>query len=284
MIKTYYNLTKPGIIMGNVMTAIGGFLLASKESAYSLLFLTMAGLSLVIASACVFNNYMDRDADKQMIRTRNRALVKGDISNRSALLFASILGVLGTSVLAFFTNALTTCAALLGFFVYVFLYSPWKYKSSHGTLIGSIAGGAPPLVGYFAAAGKPDIGALLLCSSVVLWQMPHFYAIAMYRLKDYATASIPVLPVVKGNHVTKIHMLLYIIGFLAATVSLTLFGYTGYVYLIITTVLGSVWFYLSLKGFSSKNDTAWARKMFIFSLLIITSMCILMALDPIVRR
>ena len=281
MIKTYYTLTKPGIIMGNAMTAIGGFFLASKGFSLGLLLVTLAGLSLIIASACVFNNYMDRDIDKLMARTKNRALAQDKIPKNHALLFGAILGLLGTLLLALFTNKLTVLAALVGFFIYVLLYSPLKYRSTYGTLIGSLAGGAPPVVGYVAAGGSLDMGALLIGLSVVLWQMPHFYAIALYRLHDYKAASIPVLPLVKGVYTTKVHMLVYTIAFLIITLSLTFFGYTGYIYLAVMSILGAVWIYLSLKGFKSDNDTLWARKMFIFSLIIITALCVLIAVNPV---
>lgn len=281
MIKTYYSLTKPGIIGGNVVTAIGGFFLASKIFSLSLLLLTLLGLSLIIASACVFNNYMDRDIDKLMTRTKNRALAQDIIPKRNALLFGASLVLIGTLVLAIFTNLLTVLVALSGFVIYVLLYSPLKYRSSYGTLIGSIAGGVPPLVGYFAAGGHFDMGALLIGGSVVLWQMPHFYAIALYRLADYKAASIPVLPLVKGIHTTKVHMLIYTVAFLVTTVSLTLFGYTGYIYLGVITVLDAIWIWLCTKGFTCSNDTLWARKVFIFSLIIITALCLLIAVNPV---
>src|SRR6185503_3198280 len=115
MIKTYYNLTKPGIIYGNAITTIAGFFLASKGHIHWVLFLTtLLGISLVIGSACVFNNLMDRDLDIRMERTRNRATVTGKITNRNAIIYAVILGLLGTFILAKHTNLLATLIALTG--------------------------------------------------------------------------------------------------------------------------------------------------------------------------
>jgi protoheme IX farnesyltransferase len=132
MIKTYFMLTKPGIIFGNVVTMVGGFALASKGHFNFWLFLaTLVGLSCIIASACVFNNYIDRTADEKMIRTRNRALVKGLVSERNALAFATFLGFVGSFVLASCTNLLTLFMALVGYFVYVVLYSFSKYRSTY---------------------------------------------------------------------------------------------------------------------------------------------------------
>lgn len=275
--KTYCLLTKPGIILGNVITMAGGFALASRGGSIDfLLFLeTVVGLALVIASACVFNNYIDRDVDKKMTRTKNRALVIGLISTQRAVLFAIFLGLSGTLFLALFTNLLTVAIALIGFFVYVVLYSLSKYRSIHGTLVGSIAGAIPPVVGYCAVSNRLDAGALILFTMIVLWQMPHFFAIAIYRLEDYAAASIPVLPAEKGMRTTKIHMMLYIVAFMAASFMLTVFGYTGYAYFIVTAVLGLIWFGLCVQGFSCDDDKPWARKMFIFSLVTIMTLSIM---------
>jgi len=221
MIKDYYSLTKPGIIFGNAIPAVAGFFLASKGHPNAGLFIAMlVGISFVIASACVFNNYIDRDIDKFMARTKKRALPTGIISGRNALLYAIVLGVIGFSLLLFYTNLLTTFVGFVGFFVYIVLYGISKRRSVYGTIVGSIAGAVPPVVGYVAVTNNFDMGALLLFLILVIWQMPHFYAIAIFREDDYAAASIPVLPIKQGIKATKIHMVLYIAAFLIATVML----------------------------------------------------------------
>ncbi len=273
MLKTYTLLTKPGIIMGNLITTAAAFVLGSAGHFNAWLFLdTLAGLGCVIASACVFNNYIDRNIDQKMARTKNRAFATGSISVQNGLLFAIILGIVGMTILAYATNLFAVSAAALGFFVYVVLYSLWKTRSGYATLVGSIAGAVPPVVGYAAAKGTLDTGALILFAILVLWQMPHFFSIAMFRLDDYTSASIPVLPVEKGNHTTKIHMVLYILAFMIASATLMLLGYTSATYLVITTLLGLAWLVLGFKGFRCKNDKVWARQMFRLSLVIITAL------------
>ena len=173
MIKTYYLLTKPGILFGNLITTAGAFILASRGHIDFLLFLaTAAGLFFVIASACVFNNYIDREADSKMARTKNRALVTGLITTKKAIWFAIVLGVIGVIILARYTNTAALITALVGYFVYVVLYSLWKYRSTYATLVGSISGAIPPVVGYCAASKTIDTGAILLFAILVLWQMP----------------------------------------------------------------------------------------------------------------
>jgi len=276
----YYLLTKPGIILGNLITVATGFLLASKgRMDGALFFATLVGLALIIASACVFNNYIDRKIDRKMERTKNRPLVQGLIRGQNAIIFAVFLGVLGSLILFFYTNVLTVIVAETGFFVYVVLYSLWKCRTIYGTAIGSIAGGVPPLVGYCAASNQFDAGAVILFAILVFWQMPHFFSIAVYRFDDYKAASIPVLPVKKGMQVTKMRMVLYIIGFIGATTALTLFGYTGYFYLGAAVFFSLAWLALCLKGFISSDDQLWGRTMFRFSLVIITSLSIMIPLD-----
>lgn len=283
MIKKYYQLMKPGIILGNAITAAGGFALAAKGSLQlSLLLATLLGLSLIVASACVFNNYIDRIADAKMARTKHRALARGVISKQSALLFASILCLLGMTTLALYPPVLSLWMALGGFFFYVAIYSFWKYRTSYGTELGSIAGALPPLVGYSAANPELDAGAWILFSIVAFWQMPHFHAIAICRIKDYATASIPVLPVRKGMSATKIHMLVYIIAFTFAAGMLTFQGYTGYTYLIVSTILGLVWLALCFQGFKVANDQLWARQMFRFSLVVITTLSLMISVNSFI--
>lgn len=282
MIKTYYLLTKPGILFGNAITTTAGFLLASKGHIDIFLFLiTLIGLSGVIASACVLNNYIDRVSDGKMIRTKNRALAKGLITGQNAIVFSLVLGFAGILILGLYTNLLAVLVAATGFFVYVVLYSFSKYLTTLGTVIGSIAGAVPPVVGYTAVSNSLDLGAAIFFLILVLWQMPHFFAIALYRLDDYTAADIPVLPVKKGITVTKIQMLLYIIAFTLAASLLTFYGYTGYTYLLITLLLSITWLWMSIQGFKTENDTLWARKMFLFSLIVITGISLAIPLDVV---
>lgn len=280
MIRTYTLLTKPGIILGNLITTIGGFALASKGHFNFPLFLALSlGVFGVIGSACVFNNYIDREIDRKMERTKNRALAAGLISGKNAIYFAVFLAIFGFFMLIFFTNLLATLIAALGFFIYVVLYSFWKHHKTSATLVGSIAGALPPVIGYTTASHTIDLGALLLFLILVFWQMPHFFSIAVWRLEDYRAASVPALPIAQGISATKMQIFLYIIAFTATVLLLPFYGYTGSAYLFIATPLSLAWGALSLKGFFAKDDTLWARQMFRLSLLIILAFSLLISLS-----
>lgn len=279
-LSAYYKLTKPGIVRGNAIVAVAGFLFASHGSvALGPLVAMLCGLSLIIASACVWNNYLDRNIDKKMKRTKGRALATGAITVTQALLFGTALGLVGTYVLVTYTNVLTAALAVFGFFAYVVLYGIGKRKTVHGTAIGSISGSIPPVVGYVAVTNQLDLGALLLFLVLVTWQMPHFYAIALFRKKDYAKAAIPVLPIKKGNYVTKVEIVLYVMAFLGACAALTLTGYTGITYAIVMLVLGTYWLNQAIGGFRAPKDDAWARKLFGVSLIVLLGFSLMISVD-----
>lgn len=271
---------KPGIIFGNLVTFGAGFLLASKgEINIRLFFTTLLGLSFIIASACIFNNYIDRYVDNKMERTRNRALATGKIRGRDAILFAVVLGGLGNFTLLAYTNILTLLVTNVGFFVYVFLYSFLKSQTTYSTLIGSIAGAMPPVVGYCAVSNQVDLAVGVLFFMMIFWQMPHFFAIGLWHLDDYSEAGIPILPVSKGALRTKVHMVLYIMGLIPTAAMLTFFGYTGNLFLVVIVCVGLAWLFFCIKGFAVENDTHWGRQMFRQSLVMINAICFLIPID-----
>jgi protoheme IX farnesyltransferase len=270
MLRECYLLTKPGIIYGNALTAIAGFLLASRWHIDIGLFLaTVIGTCLVIDSACVINNYIDRGIDKKMARTKKRALVTGEISGRWAIVYGVTLGVIGFASLVLFTNILVVILGLVAYIDYIVLYGVSKRVSFHGTLIGSIAGASPPVAGYCAVTGHFDGGALIIFLIMVCWQMVHFYAIAIRRAEDYKAAGIPVLPLVKGVRATKVQMISYTAAFIAANLALSIFGYTGYVFAVVMAGLGALWLYKGLTSFQIKDNVKWASGMFGYSLVVL---------------
>lgn len=281
LLKQYLNLAKPGIVFGNLISVTGGFFLASRGDANLALYLATAlGVSLVIASGCVFNNYIDRDIDQKMERTRNRVLAQGLVSPVHAIVYACVLGVAGVALLYAATNTLAVMLVLMGFVVYVGLYSLWlKRGSVYGTLVGSLSGAAPPVVGYCAVSNEFDAGAAILLLIFSLWQMPHSYAIAIFRFNDYQAANIPVLPVIKGISAAKRQIVLYIAAFVVATLMLTLSGYAGYSYFVVAALSGAYWLWMGVSGYKAVDDRVWARKLFTFSIVTITMLSVMMSVD-----
>lgn len=268
MIRAYYRLTKPGIVWSNTLMAAAGFCLAATHAGMfdvNVLIGAVGGIALVIAAACVVNNYIDRDIDSKMKRTRGRALVTHDISAKAALSYAAVLLLAGFSLLVFLTNWLVVLLGAVAFFSYVVLYGIAKRKTAFGTLVGTLPGGLPPVAGYVAVTGTLDLAALLLFLLLLAWQMAHFYAIAMRRRSEYKAAGLPVWAVVHGMEATKRQIIGFVILYIVAGLALTILGYTGILFAVVTTILGGVWL---LKGKGEANE-AWAKRMFIFSLLVL---------------
>jgi protoheme IX farnesyltransferase len=278
-VNKYYRLTKPGIVYSNAMTAAAGFLFASDGHVkfWNLLIL-LFGTSLIIASACVFNNYIDRGIDAKMKRTKKRATANGKIGALSVNIYATILGVLGFAVLAH-TNLTTFLIGVLAFFSYVVLYGIAKRKTIHGTLVGTIPGAASLVAGYTAVSGRLDLATLLLFLIMLTWQMAHFYSIAIFRLKDYKSAGLPVMPVVKGVKSTKLQIIAYIFVFIIVTIDLSFFGYTGLSFLFVMSGLGMYWLFKAIDGFKVRSDTKWARDMFGYSLIVLLVLSVMVSLN-----
>ena len=281
MFKTYYRLTKPGIVYGNALTVIGGYLLAAGHKHFDLMsFLgVLGGTSLVIAAACVFNNYIDRDIDKLMARTKARALASGVISNRHALLFGSVLGLFGYVILITWTNWLTVLIGIIALIDYVVLYGIAKRRSWHGTLVGTISGSAPLVAGYVALTNRFDTGAVLLLLIMTAWQMAHFYAIALFRIDDYRRAGIPVISIVKGIKTTKLQIILYILAFAGGCVLLSKYGYTGYSFAVVMVALSLFWLGRGWKDYSDDDHEAWGQQLFGFSLIVLLGFSLMLSLN-----
>lgn len=280
--RRYLTVTKPGIIMGNLISVAGGFLLASKgEIDYMLMAATLIGLSLVVASGCAINNCIDRDIDAKMQRTRSRVTVTGEMSVKAAFWHGIVLGVVGFALLAVYTNATAVFFAALGYVVYVGVYSLYmKRNSVYGTLVGSLSGAVPPVVGYCAVSGQFDAAAAILLVMFSLWQMPHSYAIAIFRFKDYEAANIPVLPVAEGIEKAKLHIVFYIALYAIVTMMLSIAGYTGIGFLAVACTTSFWWLLMALRGYRPDTDMIrWARQVFGFSILNITILSIAMAVD-----
>lgn len=267
-IKVYYQLTKPGVLFGNVLTAGAGYFLAARGDIDWLVFVAMiVGTTLVIAAACVINNYLDQDIDAKMERTKKRPSVVGLVSGAAMVSYCAILGLVGIGILYACTNMLVVAIGLIGFVTYVWLYGALsKRLSIHGTLVGSVSGALPIAGGYAAASGSVDAGLVICFLILFFWQFPEFYSIAIYRRAEYAKANIPVMPVVVGIKPTITQIYVYTLLYVLSTLALTLYGYTGWVFGAVMLVVGFAWMRLASEGLGTNEPEKWARRMFKFSM------------------
>ncbi len=279
----YYSALKPERTYANVMTTAAGFLFASRwHIGWSLLLATIAGTTLIVMSACAANNCTDRGLDAKMPRTRSRGTVTGTVPIRNLAILAVVLGVGGFALLIAYVNWLTALIGAIAYVDYVVLYAWSKRTSVHSTLVGTISGAAPLVAGYTAVTGKFDATALLLGLVMIFWQMPHFYAIGIFRLKDYKAGGLPVWPVVKGIRSTQQWMLAYTILYIFAVIALATLGQAGLVFGAVIGLLGLYWLYIGAKGFRSLRPEKWARGMFGFSLVTLLIFSSALTIAPLV--
>lgn len=281
MPKRYYGLLKPGIVYANAFIALATFLYASEwHLLWQSLLGMLIGLALVVGSACVFNNAYDRRIDRRMARTRSRALATGTIPLPRALAYGTLLGAAGFAALFFLVNALSFAAALFGFVAYVFAYTPAKHRTHWSTVIGSLAGAAPVAVGYAAALGRLDLSAALIFLALMLWQMPHFYAIALYRLEDYRAAGVPTLPLVSSSRTAKRAIIAHILGFILCECALFALGGAGYAYLVIALAPALFWARSAFRK-AADTDETWGRRVFLASLIALFGFALALAFSPL---
>lgn len=283
VVKAYYRLTKPGVLYGNVLTAAAGFFLAAAGYVDWGLFVAMlVGMTLVIASACVINNYLDRDIDSKMARTKTRPSVTGLVPPRRILWFGIILAIIGFADLIAWTNYLVVIIGAIGFVTYVWLYGALsKRRSIHGTLVGSISGAMPIAGGYAAVSGQVDAGLIIAFFILFFWQFPEFYSIAIYRRKEYAAAHVPVMSVVKGTRSTINQIVIYTALYVISTLLLGVYGYVGLTYFVIMLAAGLYWLLVAYTGLTTTQPEAWARRMFKLSMWTILLLCLMLSIGPL---
>lgn len=269
--RSYLQLIKPGITLTNTMTAAAGFLLAKSNHGFHLsTFLGLvAGVALIVASACVVNNIIDRDLDRRMKRTRGREVASGNISVIHAAVFATALGAAGFWALAAFTNGLVLLLGLVCYIWYIVIYAVAKRTTPLSTIIGGVCGALPPVAGYVAVTGSLDIVAFVLFALMMVWQLPHFYAIAIFRRSDYESAGLPVWSVRYGIKSTKVQIMAWSVVFAVFVPLLFALGVAGWTYLIVMGIVSLYWVWQGARFYMKEDDVQWAKRMFGISLIVL---------------
>jgi protoheme IX farnesyltransferase len=247
-LRAYVALTKPRIIELLLVTTIPAMVVAAHGiPSIWLIGATLVGGGLAAGSANAINQYLDRDIDELMARTRRRPLVTHEVEPDRALLFGCLLGVIAFAELAVLVNLLAAFLALLAIGFYVVVYTLWLKRSTpQNIVIGGAAGALPPVIGWVAVTGDIGLPALLLFTLVFYWTPPHFWALALRIKKDYAAAGVPMLPVVRGDRETGRQIALYSLILVAITLAFFSVARMGFVYLAVAVVLGAVFVYQAL--------------------------------------
>jgi len=279
----YLKLTKPSIIYLLVLTSATAMFLADGFSGNLMkVVFGLLGIGLIASSSAVINQILDVEVDSKMARTKNRPLVKGEISPINAKIFATALLIAGAITLLFFVNVLTLLLTLFTWAFYSFLYTKiLKFAGTQNIVIGGIAGAMPPLLGWTAITNSIDALPLLMVLIIFIWTPPHFWALSINRKEDYVAAKIPMMPVVKGTEYTKIQIALYSV--LLAVSSLFPFatGYLGGFYFFSAVVLNAIFICFSI-ALIFDNNNKLALPLFLYSIVFLTVLFICMALDKLI--
>ncbi len=277
----FVELCKPRIALLVLVTTFAGMWLAGSGTlTLDLLIFTLLGTGLASAASGAFNNYVDREVDKQMARTRMRALPCSRLHPQQALWLGVMLSLWSFAILFYLVNPLTAYLAAATTFFYVVIYTLWLKRSSPlCTEIGGVAGAAPPVIGW--AAVTNDIGwpALVMFIIMFMWQPPHFWALALLRADEYRQARLPMLPVTSGQQATKIRMLLYTIALIPVSMAMYWLHLVGTTYLVLGVGLGIAYLLLTI-DFARKPITHQStRKLFGFSILYLLGLFTLIFVD-----
>ena len=266
--RDYYELTKPRVVMLIVFTAVVGMFLSVPgwPGASALMFGTL-GIGLASSAAAVFNHVLDARIDIQMMRTRGRPLPQGKLTEKKALVFASVLCVVSMIMLVFLVNTLTAVLTFISLIGYAVVYTVWlKRATPQNIVIGGAAGTAPPILGWTTVTNEIDAGALLLFLIVFVWTPPHFWALAIARKEEYAKVDIPMLPVTHGETYTRLNILLYSILLVLVTILPYLISMSGVIYLATALILDVIFLNYAIQMYRKPEDEGLPMKMFKFSI------------------
>ena len=273
-------LTKPRITALVTLTALLGFVMGAP-GAISLadLLPALLGTALVAAGASALNMLLERETDARMHRTRDRPLPAGRLRPSDATVLGGALTLAGLATLYFLAGPLPAALALATWLSYLFLYTPLKPRTSLSTLVGAVPGALPPVIGWSAARGSVDGGAVVLFAILFLWQIPHFLAIAWIYRDDYARGGLPMLPVVdRDGRVTGRQIVANSLALALVSATPTAAGMTGPLYLAGALALGGALVFFALRAAAARS-LACARQLFLASVLYLTALCALMILD-----
>jgi protoheme IX farnesyltransferase len=259
-LRDFLALSKPLIVGLLLITTYGGLVIGGKAwPSFSLTIWTLIGGALAAGGSSALNQYIDRELDKNMQRTAKRPLADGRLTNAEGLAFGLGLSLVSYYVLACFVNGLAALLSLAGIIYYVILYSLWLKKATvQNIVIGGGAGAIPPMVGYAAATGHLDWTAWILFAIIFMWTPPHFWALAIVRMKDYERAGVPMLPVVRGELETRKQIFIYTVELIAVTLLLPILDLAGIFYTIAALVLGGALIYAAWAVWKQGgNKVAW---------------------------
>lgn len=255
-------LAKPRILMMALLTAAGAMSLAPGTPSVARAIAMLAGTALIVGSANTLNMWLERDLDCLMVRTKNRPLPGRRLLPRTALVWGALQGALSLPILAL-AGLIPACLGLVALLLYVGAYTPMKLRTHWSIWVGAVPGAMPALIGWTAATGRIDLGGLAVFAVLFFWQIPHTYAIGIYRQREYDAAGMKTLPALHGLAATRRAILGFLCVQVAISLTPALLGIAGPAYFVTATALGVA---VLVQAASGDATAKWARKVFLTSI------------------
>ncbi len=280
LLRQYLVLTKPRVTQLAVFCAVIGMFLATPTLPdMQKVIAGTIGIWLLAAAAFAVNCLIEQRVDARMLRTARRATATGAISSAQVMLFSGALGGIGMFVLYRWVNPLTMWLTFATFVGYAVIYTViLKPRTPQNIVIGGLSGAMPPALGWAAVADAVPAEAWLLVLIIFIWTPPHFWALALYRTRDYENAGLPMLPVTHGQQFTRLHILLYSIALMATTALPFVIGMSGWLYFLCAMVLGALFVWYSWQLYRHYSDEL-SRKLFRFSILYLSLLFAALLID-----
>ena len=278
--RQYWALTKPRVTQLAVFCAIIGMFLATPGMVpWSVLIGGSLGIWFLAGAAFAVNCLVEQKVDAKMRRTAWRPSATGEITPLQILVFAAIIGLIGMLLLWFFANPLTMWATLITFVGYAIIYTLLlKPATPQNIVIGGLSGAMPPALGWAAVANDLPAEAWLLVLIIFTWTPPHFWALALYRREDYKQSGLPMLPVTHGEKFTLLHILLYTLVLIAATILPFVYKMSGHFYLVSALILGGIFLAYAIALYKKYSDEL-AKKTFRFSIIYLSLLFAALLID-----
>jgi protoheme IX farnesyltransferase len=278
--QQYWALTKPRVTQLAVFCAIIGMFLASPGMVpWSVLIGGSIGIWLLAGAAFAVNCLVEQKLDAKMRRTAWRPSATGELGQKQIIIFALVIGLAGMVLLWNFANPLTMWATLITFVGYAIIYTLLlKPATPQNIVIGGLSGAMPPALGWAAVANDLPAEAWLLVLIIFTWTPPHFWALALYRREDYKQSGLPMLPVTHGERFTLLHILLYTLVLIAATILPFIYKMSGYFYLVSALVLGGMFLAYAIALFRNYSDDL-AKRTFRFSIIYLSLLFAALLID-----
>ncbi len=275
----YLALTKPRLSGLVLFTAAPGMWLSGQTPDWKTALFAILGTAGTVGAANAINCVLERDSDRFMVRTAKRPLPAQRMDSKNALVFAIVLALISLPMLALGVNWLTFALGALALGSYAFVYTPLKSRTRWAMQVGALPGALPPLMGWTAATGKIELPGLALFAILFFWQLPHFIAIALFRKSEYRAAGLTSLPLEKGDEVARLHAVGYVAVLLPVSLTPFFVGVAGWLYLAVAVIVGIAFLAVAVRGWRGNLGEAWARQLFLTSLVYLTTLFAALGLD-----